>query len=229
MSVDGEIVDGLYAAKYFKYCMQFDLSYITQKIDFRRVAAKSFYSKHQKQFDTLITIFNKYNIDPLKYIKFFVRKYGKSDRDIKDKLLNMQSINMYINYLQEQHKLDKVFSWFVKSAENISDACIENDCMSVTEYIRKMIQQQKLAYSYVSGQISSYWLAGIPTFKKLFKKMSQMQQVAMVDVFNNFDVYNSEINEAFLKNKHCKVNPIAFTDDLLFKKRQSKTELRRSK
>lgn len=29
MSVDGEIVDGLYAAKYFKYCMQFDLSYIT--------------------------------------------------------------------------------------------------------------------------------------------------------------------------------------------------------
>ena len=108
----------------------------------------------------------------MKYIKFFVRKYGKSDRDIKDKLLNMQSINMYINYLQEQHKLDKVFSWFVKSAENISDACIENDCMSVTEYLRKMIQQQKLAYSYVSGQISSYWLAGIPTFKKLFKKMS---------------------------------------------------------
>lgn len=216
---EGDPVNGLYAAQYFKYCMQFDLSYITHKVDFRRVAAKSFYAKHQKQFDALVDVFKKNEIDPLKYIEFFVRKYGKTERDIKDKLLSMQSVNMYVNYLQEQKKLDKVFQWFIKSAENISDACIENDCLSTTEYLRKMIQQQKLAFSYVSGQISGYWLAGIPTFRKLFSKMSNMQQTAMIDVFNNFEIYNSEINEAFLKNRHCKVNPIAFTDDLVFQKR----------
>ena len=48
------------AAKYFKYLLQFKLSYIVRKLDLKQVPSKSFYAKHKKKFDALVAVFNKY-------------------------------------------------------------------------------------------------------------------------------------------------------------------------
>lgn len=169
--VNGSEIDGLYAAQYFKYCLQFSLSYIVEKLEFRRVAAKSLYAKHKKEFDSLVAIFKKYNIDVKKYIEFFTGKYGKVEKDIKSDLVATASLSRFIEHLQAQEKSMKVYKWFMKSANNIADECIANGTLSAKDYIRDLIRDKKLAAYYLTGRISRYWIAGIPKFKHIIKKL----------------------------------------------------------
>lgn len=45
-----------------------------------------------------------------------------------------------------------------------------------------------------------------------------MSRDELQDVYDKFDIYNSEINEAFLLVDKRLVNPIKITDELIFKK-----------
>jgi len=207
------------AAKYFKYLQQFKLPYIVNKLDLRRVPYKAFYGDHKKQFDAIVEIFKKYDMDVIEYIKFFVNCYGKLERNIQDELVNSKTFSAFIEYLKAEERKAKVFEWFMKSANNIADDCIALDHLSTKDYLRELISTRKLAGYYLTGKISKYWFAAIPSFKKVILKLDKLSRDEFNDVLTRFDIYNTEINEAFLKMKKCKVNPIKFTDELIFQKR----------
>lgn len=185
----------------------------------RRVAWKSLYHKHQKQFDKLVEVFQKYDIDVFKYIEFFVKHQKKSERNINDELLCMKSIESFEEHLKVEEKRKKAFKWFMKSVENISSDCVALNILTTKDYIRYLIQTRKIGNCYLTGKISRYWFAAIPSFRKLASKIDHLSRDELADVFNMFDIYNSEINEAFLLMKNCKANPIKVTDEAIFQKR----------
>ena len=43
-----------------------------------------------------------------------------------------------------------------------------------------------------------------------------MSKAEFKEVYDRFDIYNTEINEAFLMLKQCKANPLKMTDDAIF-------------
>lgn len=217
---DDKVITGLQAAQHFKYYMQFKQSYIVDKVELRRIAAKSLYCKYKKHFDKLVEIFSKHELDVAAYIKFYVLSYQKSERDIRDSLLSMKTVDAFIDYLKTIEKKQQIYKWFEKSVENISSDCISMEFFSTKDYIRELVASKKLAQYYLTGKISKYWLAAIPTFKKVIDHLDDMSKAEFKEVYDRFDIYNTEINEAFLMLKQCKANPLKITDDAIFQKRQ---------
>lgn len=209
------------AAKYFKYLLQFKLSYIVRKLDLKQVPSKSFYTKHKKKFDTLVAIFNKYQIDVISYLKFFINDYGRSENNIEKELVDVKSIDAFIQHMKEEERKVKIYGWFMKSVNNIARDCIDLGFLSSKDYLREMIMQRKLAGYYLTGKISKYWFAGIPSFKKVILVLDNLSRDEFNDLFEKFDIYNTEINKASMKMKNCKVNPIKITDEVIFQMRNA--------
>lgn len=206
-------------AQYFKYLQQFNFDFIEQKLDLRRVPWKTTYHKYQKSFDKLVHIFNKYGLDVFKYIDFFVKVSKKSERNIRDELVSAKSFEEFEVYLAAEEKRKKAFKWFMKSVENIANDCFEMGILTTKDYIRHLIATRKIGSCYLTGKISKYWFAAIPTFKKFADKIDSLSRDELTEVFKMCDIYNSEINEAFQLMKNCKVNPIKVTDEAIFKRR----------
>ena len=137
---------------------------------------------------------------------------GNYEKDIKEFFLAEQTIKKFIWGLEIVEQKKKVYKWFLKSAENIAQDCIDSGFTSSKDYLRDLISSKRLANYYLTGKISKYWLSGIPTFKKIITKLDQLSQDEFHEIYERFDLYNTEINEAFLQEKQCKVNPIRYTD-----------------
>ena len=221
MMCEDSKIDGQYAAKYFKYKMQFKLGYITQKLDFNRVFAKSFYCKYKKHFDRLVKVTDECNVDVLQYIAFFVDDYGKLDRDIPEKLCDPAIFNAYISHVKSQKKLHGIYDVVLRSAQNIARDCVELRCPSAKEYVLQMFKHKNLAAYYLTGKISRYWFAAIPSFKKLIFKLDQMSREEFHDVESMFDIYSKDVNDAFVMMTSRKVNVFHLTDELISKMRAS--------
>lgn len=103
----------------------------------------------------------------------------------------------------------------MKSVNNIVEDCIEGGFASSKDYFRQLFKEKRLANYYLTGKISKYWFAAIPTFKQVVSKMDELSKEEFKDVYESFDIYNTEINEAFLRERSCKVNPFKFTDEVL--------------
>ena len=207
------------AAQYFKYLQQFNFDFIEQKLELRRVPWKTTYHKYSKYFDKLVEVFSRYDIDVFKYIEFFVKHQKKTEHNIKDEFLNLKTLDLFEEFLDAEEKRKKAFKWFMKSVENISDECLQLGFLTTKDYIRYIIQTRKIGNYYLTGKISKYWFASIPSFKKIQNKLDSLSRDEMTDIFKMFDIYNTEINEAFLLMKNCKANPIKMTDEAIFKKR----------
>lgn len=206
-------------AQYFKYLQQFNRDYITQKLEIRRVPWKTTYSKYKRQFDKLAAIFQKYNLDAFKYVEFFVKQLKKSEYQIKSELVNMSTFDQFQDFLVIEEKRKRAYESFQRSIENIADDCIALNILTVKDYIRYIIRTGKIGSYYLTGRISRYWFAGIPSFKKIAAKADSLSRDELADVINMFDIYSGEINEAFMMIKHCKANPIKMTDERIFAKR----------
>lgn len=160
--------------------------------------AKSFYCKYKRQFDLLMAVSNDCNMNALKYIAFFVGEYGKSERDIPDKLCASSSFYAYLSYVKAQKKLHGIYDAVMRSAKNIAEDCVRMRCMSSKEYVMQMFKMKKLASYYLAGKISRYWFAAIPSFKKLVLKLDNMSRAEFHDIESMFDVYSKDVNDAFI-------------------------------
>ena len=206
-------------AKYFKYMQQFKLDYIIDKQPLNRIQCKSFYVKNKKIFEKAYDIFNKYHLDIYNFIDFYINFFDKSNKTIEKDFLSVNAFNGYQSYLCQQDKNKKIYKWFEKSVENISNDCIAYDFFNVKDYIRHLIVTRKLASYYMTGKISKYWFCGIPGFKKIILKLDNISKDEFMEIYDKFDIYNTEINNAFLYFKNMKVNPIYITEQRIFQKR----------
>ena len=85
-----------------------------------------------------------------------------------------------------------------------------------------MISSRKLVAKYLAGEISIYYLSSIQNFKKIIPKLDRISQDEFSKILSRYDKYNLDVQEAFRKYKPCRINPIKFTDELLWKKLNNK-------
>lgn len=209
-------------AKYFKFYLQFNNQYLKFRLPFKRITAKNFYEKHKNEINKMYNIFVKYNLDIENYIRFFVDVLDKHEKDVKTDFANNVTFEKYIDHLKLIEKQEKIYQYFIKSAKNIAKKTIELGYCSTKDFIRYLIANKKISEYYVTGQISLYYFAAIPNFKKLIPKLDQFAQAEFHKVYDRFEMYNAEIISAFMKKTNQKVNPIKFTDELIFKIKNSK-------
>lgn len=211
-------LNGLAAATYYKYFAQDNNPNIIRKMPLERIAAKSLYTKNKDVFDKFVEVYQKYNVDIIKYFKFLVYECGKTEWDIPEVLLSKVYLSKFVDYLKVNNQYYKIYKWFLKSANNIVDDCIKLGFTSTKEYIRHLITSRKLVAKYLAGEISIYYLSSIQNFKQIIPKLDRISQDEFSKILNRYDKYNVDIQEAFKKYKSCRVNPIKFTDDLLWRK-----------
>jgi len=212
MTIDGEFV-----ARYFKYFLQLKNPYVVYKISVDRVSAKSIYLKHKHQFDALAKLCNKYQIDVVRYIDFYINKLNKFEKDIDANFISIDTINKYIESLQINSLYSKIYKNFIKSVKNIVEDCINLNFNSVIDYFRYLISNKMLSSYYAAGKISTYYFAAIPKFKNVIEKLDNISKDEFSTLYERYDKYHSDINEAFLKIKNIKINPIKYTNDEILK------------
>lgn len=179
--------------------------------------AKSFYCKYKKQFDHLVNVTNEFNVNVTQYIKFFVDDYGKTERDIPDKLCASASFHAYLSHVKAQKKLRGIYEVVLRSSRNIAEDCVQMRCSSAKEYVIQMFKQKKLAAYYLTGKISRYWFAAIPSFRKLILKLDVMSREEFHDIESMFDLYSKDVNDAFMMMTSKRVNVFHITDELISK------------
>jgi len=217
MQENNTTIDGEFVAKYFKYFLQLKNPYVVYKLSVDRVSAKSIYQKHKQQFDLLAKICNKYQIDAIKYLDFFVNKLNKFEKDIDCSLITVNSINKYVENLQITTLHNNIYKNFLRSVDNIVEDCIHLNFNSVIDYLRHLISNRTLASYYLSGKISTYYFAAIPKFRKVIDKLDNLSKDEFRTLYERYDKYHSDVNEAFLKIKNIKINPIKYTNDAILK------------
>lgn len=212
-------IDGYKAARIWKWARQETIRGLKFRLPLERITAKGIYDSHKKVFDRLAEIFNENNVSPLEYLKFFAVEWSGSEDKLDCELLDTKTVMAFESFKQSNAKKKQIYSWFMKSVDNIASECVQNGWFTTKDFMRHLINEKKLASWYASGKISKYYLAAIPNFWKIVPKLDHFSKLELKQVAERYDIYNTEVNEAFLKLKNFKVNPIALTDAIIFEKR----------
>lgn len=213
------VIDGYCAARIWKWARQKTNSHLKFRLPLERITAKGIYDSHKKVFDRLAEIFSNNGVSPLEYLKFFAVEWSGSEDKLDSELLDTKTIMAFERFKQGNAKKKQIYGWFMKSVDNIASECVQNGWFTTKDFMRHLINEKKLASWYASGKISKYYLAAIPNFWKIVPKLDHFSKLELKQVAERYDMYNTEVNEAFLKLKNFKVNPIALTDAVIFEKR----------
>jgi len=209
---------GEQAAEYFKYYRQQNIG--AGPASFKRISARTLYVQHRRTFDKLAEIFSKYGLNLETYVKFFVAGLGKTERDIDNELLSAMMIRRFADRLSIVEQRKQIYGWFMKSAKNLADFCLEEGCSSAFEGVRLLIAGKKLAAWYMCGRLSKYFLVTIPGFAKAIPKLDHFSKCELNEVLSKFDMYKTEVNKAFLYVRRRMANPYEITDALISECRQ---------
>lgn len=199
------------------------------RIPIHRVSAVAFYEEHQDIFDRLAKYFKKNRLDISTYCYFYVNVLNKRDRDIDTTLLTKSSLIGYADFLGTREKDRQIFSWFMKSAENLANEAVEHGFVLTKDVLRYLIKSRKIAQWVVCGKLSVYFLAAIPRFDSAIPRLDFFARAELEKLRQMFDIYSTDVNRAFLTVKCVKLNPFAVTDELIAKKRRERNIVMSSK
>ena len=214
--------DGEKAAELFKYYSQFNPRVrIYAPVQLNRISARGLYMRHKKAFDDLYAFFSTHGLDVGRYIEFFAKDRAYLEEDIDKWLFSKQSISDYMAKLQLVDKKKKIYAWFNKSVSNIVNMCIEGDYMSGKDCILDLVRQKRLAQEFMAGRISKYFFAAMPNFKSLIPKLDYFSKLEFSELYDKFDIYNTEINDVFIQYRNRTVNPLDIVDIELAKRKSN--------
>lgn len=185
------------------------------RVPYSRISAKELYMSHRKYFDKFAELAEKYEIDTHQYVKFFINDLVKFERDIDSDFISRQTIERFICHISAIEKRRQVYDWFMKSVNNLARYCVENEYPTAKEGFSRLIRKRLIGPWYICGKISRYFLCSLPGFKKLAVRLDEMTKLDMQDIVSKFDIYSTDINEAFLYIRNRKVNPFSLTDEVI--------------
>lgn len=217
-----KIEDGYAAARAYKYYCQFsnpNISYVTPE---HRVAARVMYKHHKDAFDRCAAFFSNHKLDARKFIKFMAGDEKLRESEIDSDFMSRRSLNRFAETLASAENNAKIYGWYSKSVKTLAAACLDSDCVSAADFIRKLIRDKKLAPWVVCGKISAYYLAAIPGFPKIAKKLDSISRDELLFISNKYDMYNTAVNRAILAFENRRANPIRSVDEMIEKLRAEK-------
>lgn len=216
--------NGEHIAKIFKFYRRLQNPYVSHDLPVKLVPARDFYREHKESFDKFAELASKNNFDVDQYMKYCV-SCGIDERLVEKCLKSTMMLNKYEAYVAKREKRKKIYRWFVNSAKNIAEECIDEGYFTTKDLLRDLIRKQKLSGYIITGRISIYYFAAIPNFDKAIPKLDYFSQMELQQLQNHFEIYHSEVNKAFIQVKNCMVNPIDFTDRLICKMRDRKKKI----
>jgi len=217
-----KIDNGYSAARAYKYYCQFSNSKIQYAIPERRIAARAMYKHHKDAFDRCIAFFLKCGLDARKFIKFMANDVRLHDSEIDSKFMSKWSLNRFAEMLASGESNTKVYNWYMKSVKTLAAACLDSECVSAVDFIRKLIREKRLASWVVCGKISAYYLAAIPDFPKIAQRLDPISRDELSFISNRYDMYNTVVNKATLAFENRRANPVRSTDEMVEKLRSER-------
>lgn len=212
--LNNQVLSGQLLATYFKYFQQFTRKGSGNFVALNRIAAKTLYSDNAKSLDKLAEICIKYNINAVDYVSYCVKELNKRDITV---LVEAGSIKLYIEKLLVNRRLEKIYGYFVKSANNIAANCLALGFNSIRAYMRYLITNNLLVNEYVSGNISVYYLCSLHNFNRIIPKMDIISRAEFDNIISRYDKYNVDVQEAFIRFTSNRVKPIKYTENILLK------------
>ena len=201
-------------ARYLIYFSKLNNKQVNYNVNIVNISGTTLYRKHRHICDKALILQEKYGIDLIQYVKFFLSKYKLNDDNI-ERLLDSQNIVWYASDIQIKAKHEKVYRYVLKSVDNIVSDCIKNGYTSTKEYLKYLIENNKLASNYLSGKISQYYIAGIKNIGKLVRKMDSVSKDTLNPIVEQQAVLLSDMRDAFVYLKNMPISVISFTDKKL--------------
>lgn len=210
--------DGEHIAKLFKYYRRQQNPYVSKDLPLALIKCKSFYESNKDLFDNFAKLASTCSFDVEPYIKYCV-KCGIDESTLEAFLASTTMIEKYLVHVKRVAHRRDIYKWFLKSAKNIAKSCIDNGYFTSKDFLRMLIDTKQIGSYIVTGQISLYFFAAIPNFKKAIPKLDYFAQQELKPLEMHFDIYHSEVNKAFLQERNMYINPIDFTDKVIWKMR----------
>lgn len=210
--------DGEYVAKLFRFYRRLQNPYVSHDVPMKLVSGKNLYAKHRDLFDSFAAKASKNNFDIEPYIKYCV-KCGMTEETLDVCLASSTMLSKYLQYAKKVHLRKSIYKWFIKSAKNIAKQCIDDGFFTTKDFLRVLIEKHLIGRYVISGKISLYFFAAIPNFKNAIPKLDYFSQKELKPLLEHFDIYHSDVNKAFLQERNMYVNPIDFTDKIIWKMR----------
>ena len=182
-----------------------------------RIAARAMYRHHASSFDRCVKFFLSNGLNPRKYLKFMAIDVRLRDSEIDSKFMSRWSLNRFAEKLATGENLKKIYAWYIRSIKTMAKACLDSECASTVDFMRKLIREKKLASWIVCGKISIYYLAAIPGFPKIVEKLDPISRDELSFVSSRFDIYNTAVNQATLAYEKRRANPVRATDEMIEK------------
>lgn len=213
-------------AKLFKFYRLQQNPHITHPVPLKLVPSKTIYREHKDKFDAFAKIADENHFDVDRYMKYCV-SCGINEKNVEACLSSTTMIDKFELHVEKVNNRKKMYRWFMDTVAYIAEECATEGYFTTKDFLRMLIDTKQLAGYVVSGKISMYWLAAIPKFDAAIDKLDYFARIELQSLKEHFDIYHSEINKAFLQEKHKMVNPIALTDKAIADARQCKLSHRR--
>lgn len=191
-------------AHLFKFISQEHNPHIVRKIPFESIKFKKYYADHHKAIDKLHFLLVKYNINTSDFLKYTLNATKIYSPEL---ILNAELFRRYANHLERNKKYNEIHEKYMKTVNFIANLCVEKN-ITPKEYIRQLVLENRLAYEYISGRISKYFIASIQNFKDLYSFLDSLNKDELRIIYNAADELRVMVNEAFLFTEGKTITPL---------------------
>lgn len=199
------------------YRQQRALSAQCFSVSLRRVQAMGLYEGHKTAFNALASFFKDHRLNVSEYLKYFAENLDGRDANLDRDLLSRYSLEKYYEWLHGIERRRRIYGWFMKSARNLAAMCVDGGYMSAKDCFIDALREKRLSQLVVSGQISAYFLAAIPGFKNVIPKLDAFARQDLAELYDRFDMYSTDVNEAVLHAKNRRANPFKIAQEEVMK------------
>lgn len=155
-----------------RYLLQMHNPRIVRKPRYEDVKFKEFASTNRKGLAKLHFILKKYSIDAKRFVTYAVEQENVAR--IQD-FFKTDLFRRYSERLLIEKRIQTISKVYAKSVENVARACVETGRTPV-EFIKAMVNENRVAYYYISGWISKYFLVSIRNFGEIFSRLDSLNK-----------------------------------------------------
>ena len=203
----------------FKYYRQLEDKTLKFKQKFSSIRSSTDYRENRKAIDRLSKVLEKYDIDRERYVKYCV--HGIGCREVSE-IAKAENIKRYGDHLKRKDQYGNIVHNFRRSARNLADMCLEHGT-SPSDELSSIISRGRLAYEYLSGRLSKYFIACISNFGEIYPKLDQLNRDELGILYNVFEELRQDVHRAFLLYERKTVTPLGLTDEAIHEKTKPET------
>ena len=189
-------------AHMFRFLSQGNNPYVRRKAKFEDVKYRSFYSAHKADFDKLHFILAKYNVDRDEFLRFALNRTNVYTPGL---LLNANLFKEFANHRAGEARYADIYRNYMKSVGNVAKMCVDGN-MTPRNLLSSVFHENRMAYEYVSGRISKYYIASIQNFREIYPELDSLNRDELRIIYDAADELRTMADEAMVKmaGRHAK-------------------------